>query len=397
MKFNKLALSVLVALAYASIQVTAVAAVTVPVLGADIKNLTIYGKTYVSTGANSSVLGDVMSGDVMSTGANAKVVGGITSVEASNVGAGTSTIGKSMSSGGVASVGAGANIAGNIQSSGAASIGANAKVGGNAVSGGMFVTGDSATVGGFVKSGEYVSIGANSAVTGNVAGVGATVIGAGGSVGSLSSLSSTPVTSSYKMGLISMSDTDAQQVVNAQNGFSALGFGTALNTTMPTNMTLTGGGVFSVANLSTTASTTLTLDDQNVRHDWVFNITDYLVTGASSKVLMNNMNSGSTLTWNVGNGYVSLGANSNFLGTILAKTYIAVGASTVVAGVNGSCGIYSATSYVSTGDGSIVGAKGCGMATTTTVNPVPEPEGFAMLFAGLISIAFISRRRRAAM
>ena len=112
---------------------------------------------------------------------------------------------------------------------------------------------------------------------------------------------------------------------------------------------------------------------------------------------MNNMNLGSTLTWNVGSGYVSLGANSNFLGTILAKTYIAVGASTVVAGVNGSCGIYSATSYVSTGDGSIVGAKGCGMATTTTVNPVPEPDGVAMLFAGLISIAFISRRRKAAM
>jgi len=63
----------------------------------------------------------------------------------------------------------------------------------------------------------------------------------------------------------------------------------------------------------------LNLDDQGVRHDWVFNITDYLVTGASSKVVMSNRNAGSTLTWNVGNGYASLGASGNFLGTILAK------------------------------------------------------------------------------
>ena len=189
---------------------------------------------------------------------------------------------------------------------------------------------------------------------------------------------------------------DASQVTAAQNSFGALASGWALGTTMPTSMTLYGGGVFSAANFSTTASTTLVLDDQNVRHDWVFNITDYLVTGASSKVIMSNLNSGSTLTWNVANGYASLGASSNFLGTILAKTYIAVGASTVVASMNGSCGaVYSATSYVSTGDGSIVGGNGCGMATTTTINPVPEPEGYAMLLAGLVSIAFISRRRKA--
>ena len=397
MKLNKLALPVLIALAYASIQVAAVAQAAVPALGADIKNLTVYGKTYVSTGANSAVLGDVMSGDVLTTGANARVVGSITSVEASNVGGGTATVGKFMSSGGVATVGAGGNISGNLTSSGAATIGANAKVGGNMMSGGIATTGDSATVAGFVKSGGYASIGANSVVAGNVASMTPTVIGAAGSVGSQSTLFSTPVTASFKSGLISMSNTDAQQVADAQTGFSALGFGRVLSTTMPTNMTLTGGGVFSAANFSTTAGTTLVLDDENNRHDWVFNITDYLVTGASSKVIMSNLNSGSTLTWNVANGYASLGASSNFLGTILAKTYIAVGASAVVASMNGSCGaIYSATSYVSTGDGSIVGGRGCGMATTTTINPVPEPEGYAMLLAGLVSIAFISRRRKAA-
>ena len=99
---------------------------------------------------------------------------------------------------------------------------------------------------------------------------------------------------------------------------------------------------------------TLTLDDQGIQHDWVFNISDYLVTGASTSVVMMNPHSGSTVTWNVGNGYVALGATNNFLGTILANQYISVGANTTVRHINTSCGMYSAASYVSTGAGAVV-------------------------------------------
>ena len=398
MKFNKLTLPALTALALASIQIAAVAQVTVPTLGADIKGLTVYGKTYVTSGASSIIRGNVFSGDVLTTGDSAQVTGYIKSVGASNVGGGAATVGTYMESGGVTTVGAGGNIGTYIKSSGAATIGANAVVGTDMTSGGIATTGDSATVNGKILSGGYASIGANSHVVGTVSGVGATVIGAGGTTGGLFTLTSSPIIPSpvaYTSSLVSIGSTDASQVTAAQNGFTALGMGTALSTTMPTSMTLTGGGVFSAANFSTTASMTLTLDDQNVRHDWVFNITDYLVTGASSKVVMSNANSGSTLTWNVGNGYASLGASSNFLGTILAKTYIAVGASAIVSGLNSSCGIYSATSYVSTGASADIGG-GCVTPPTLTVNPVPEPEGYAMLLAGLVSVAFISRRRKAA-
>ena len=392
MKFNKLVLPALTALALASIQIAAVAQAAVPTLGADIKGLTVYGKTYVTSGASSIIRGNVFSGDVLTTGDSAAVLGYIKSVGASNVGGGTASVGSFMESGGVATVGAGGNIGTYIKSSGAATIGANALVGTDMTSGGIATTGDSAWVMGKIVSGGYASIGANSHVVGTVYGVGATVMGAGGAMGGTGSAPTSPlIPVAYTSSLVSIGSTDASQVTAAQSGFSALGMGTALSTTMPTSMTLTGGGVFSAANFSTTASMTLTLDDQNVRHDWVFNITDYLVTGASSKVVMSNANSGSTLTWNVGSGYASLGASSNFMGTILAKTYIAVGASTVVSGFNSSCGIYSATSYVSTGASADIGG-GC----VVPVTPVPEPEGYAMLLAGLISIAFISRRRKAA-
>ena len=394
MKFNKLALPVLTVLACAAIQIAAVAQAAVPTLGSGIKNLTVFGNTYVTTGANSVVKGDIVSGDVLTTGANARVDGSITSVGASNVGGGTASVGTYMYSGGVATVGAGGVIGGSIQSSGAATIGANAAVGGNMISNGIATTGDSATVAGNIMSGGYVSLGANSRVTGNLYSFGAPVMGAGSSASNLIPIGSSPIPANFTSSIASMVSTDASQVTAAQNGFNAMGIGTALSTTMVTSTTFTGGGVFSAANFSTTASTTLTLDDQGVRHDWVFNITDYLVTGASSKVVMLNRNAGSTLTWNVGSGYASLGASGNFLGTILAKTYIAVGAGTVVSGLNSSCGIYSATSYVSTGDSAVVGG-GC-VTPTLTVNPVPEPEGYAMLLAGLVSIAFISRRRKAA-
>jgi len=387
MKLNKLALPVLIALVYAPIH--AMAAAAAPTLGPDIKNLTVFAKTYVTTGANASVLGDIVSGGVLTTGDSAAVLGSVTSVGASNVGAG-GTVGKNMTSGDVATVGASGKISGDLTSSGASTIGANAQLGGNMLSGGIATTGNASTVAGTIKTGGYASIGANSVVTGNVAGVGATVMGASSWVGSQSSLSSSPINpTSFTSGLVSMVSNGAAQVTSAQNSFNAMGMGTGLSTTMIANTTLTGGGVFSAANFSTTASTTLTLDDQGARHDWVFNITDYLVTGASSKVVMSNLNSGSTLTWNVGNGYASLGASGDFLGTILAKTYIAVGASTVVSGMNGSCGIYSATSYVSTGANAVVGGN-----CTVPVNPVPEPETYAMLLAGLVSIAFISRRRK---
>ena len=355
MKFNKLALPVLIALVYAPVQVMA-ACPTSSSSGPFTSNLTVFAKTYVTAGASSVVKGDVISGDVLTIGASAKVNGSITSVGASNAGA-TATVVKNMVSGGVATVGAGGTIAGCLTSSGAATIGANAAVTGDLTSGGIATTGDSATVSGNISTGGYASIGANSQVTGTVAGVGATVIGAGGTTGQLSALWSSPITpspTSYTASLVSAVSTIASQTTNMQNNCSAKEPGHSLGTTMTTNTTLTGGGVFSAANFTTTAGITLTLDDNGEQHDWTFNIADYLVTGASTTVVMANANSGSTVTWNVGNGYVALGATNNFLGAILANQYISIGANTTVKAINSSCGISSAASYVSTGAGAVV-------------------------------------------
>jgi len=357
MNFNKLALPVLIALVYAPVQVMAAcstpSATGTP--GTFTSNLTVFAKTYVTAGASSVVKGDVISGDVLTIGASARVNGSITSVGASNVGAGAASMGGNMVSGGVATVGAGGAIGGCLTSSGAATIGANASVTGDLISGGIATTGDSAKVGGNISSGGYASIGANSQVTGTVAGVGATVIGAGGTTGSLFTLASSPITpTSFTASLVSAVSNNASQVANKQNYYSAMGMGTGLGTTMTTSMTLTGGGVFSAANFTTTAGMTLTLNDQGAPHDWVFNIADYLVTGASTNVVMMNPHPDSTVTWNVTNGYVALGASNNFLGTILANQYISVGASATVKAINRSCGIYSAASYVSTGASAVV-------------------------------------------
>lgn len=127
-------------------------------------NLTIFAKTYITTGASSVVKGDMVSGTVLTTGSDAQVDGTIMSVGASNVGDGTASVGGNMVSGGVATVAAGGTIRGHLISSGAATIGANASVAGNMTSGGIATTGASATVAGTVRTGEYASIGANSAV-----------------------------------------------------------------------------------------------------------------------------------------------------------------------------------------------------------------------------------------
>lgn len=385
MKYMTLPLAAAIALI-----LTGTPARATPVLGSDLLGLTVFADTYISAGANSLVLGNMLSGDVLSVGDSAFVTGNITSVGASNIGGGVARLGGNMISGGVATVGAGAAVDGNITAGGAASVGANAKLNGGIVAGGIVSTGATVAIAGSIKSGEYASIGANSTISGDVAGVITGAAGAGSSIGSQSTLTSPPVDAAMlRSALISSVQSSSFQVTNAQQGYSALGRGTALITTMTVNTILYGGGVFSAPNFSTTAGIILTLDDQGIRQDWVFNITDYLVTGGSSIVEMANSNKDSTLTWNVDNGYTTLGANSVFTGTILSKTYISVGANASVSGFNNSCGIFSATSYVVTGAGSSVGSLGCGDIPSV----VPEPSTYALLLVGLASMMFMSRRK----
>ena len=335
-------------------------------LGPDLQVETVFSNTYTSTGANSTVYGNVLAGGVSTIGASGFVAGNLVSGGAANLG-GLGTSGRdakvagSILSGGVSTTGDHAEVGANITSSGASTVGANSRIGGSMVSGGASTTGDSSTVNGDIWSGGNASIGAAATVGGTLGATGSISVGAGGSVNSRQALSSSPIDANASTGAIRTTViSDAQQVVDAQSALTKMGTGTALAPTITTDRTL-NSGVYSAVSLSTSAGTTLYLDGQGLDDQyWVFNITDILATGASTNITLINAGANSSVIWNTG-GYATLGANSNFVGIILANDYISVGAHAKLTGVGNSCGgLYSAASYVSMGDSSSVGGYGCG-------------------------------------
>lgn len=374
-------------------------AVAGPLLSPDLQAQTVFSTTYTTTGANSTVYGNVLAGGVSTIGASGLVSGDLVSGGAANLGGiGTSArnaeVTGSISSGGVLTTGDHAVVGGNITSSGASTVGANSQTGGNMISDGAATTGASSIVWGNIATGGAASIGATATVVGEVAAVGVITVDAGSTIGSQRTLSSSLIDpTAFTAAINSRVSDGAMHVTAAQTALTRMGTGTALAPTITTDRTL-NSGVYSAASLSTTAGTTLFLDGQHLDNQyWVFNITDILTTGASTSIVLINAGSNSGVIWNTG-GYASLGASSTFIGTILANTYISVGANTNVSGVENSCGgLYSATSYVSTGDTAIVGGNGCtdtGSRFSIDANgtaffvPIPEPTSCSLLITFLL-------------
>ncbi|MBB5606973.1 MULTISPECIES: ice-binding family protein [unclassified Janthinobacterium] len=397
MKLTQLVLSLIVAL-YGAV----VHAETVPILDNSLGNVSVFANTYVTTGANSIVIGNILSGGVATTGANSSVSNNIISVGAVTIGGGSSSVGGNVISGGVSTIGNASVVGGYLTSLGAGTIGANSKVIGNMVSDGVGTLGDTSSVGGYLWTGGAATVGANASVAGKIEALGAITLSASSKTNGTGTLSSMPVLTGVPSNVLH----ESQQIGTAQAALNTMVPGTALPTTMTIDTTLYPG-VFSAANLSTTAGITLTLDGQNKSNQsWVFNIDDYFVTGASTKIVVINANASDSVIWNSG-GYASLGASTTFIGTILAKDYVSIGANANVTGIGDSCGgVFSASSYVSTGDGARIGGNGCsgigsgfnivdGTAVYgSTIPAIPEPSIYWMLAAGLFVFCLIRYRER---
>ena len=193
-----------------------------PLLSLDLQAQTAFSKTYTTTGANSTVYGNVLAGGVSTIGASGLVSGNLISGGAANLGGlGTSgrdaNVSGSILSGDVMTTGAHAGVGASIMSSGASTVGANSRIGGNMVSDGVATTGVLSTVKGRIKKVEVADISAIATVVGDVAAIGAVTVPASATIRSRHMLSSSPVSpTAYTAAINSTVSDDAAQVAAAR-------------------------------------------------------------------------------------------------------------------------------------------------------------------------------------
>ena len=240
---------------------------------------------------------------------------------------------------------------------------------------------------GNIQTGGAAAIGASATVVGNVAAVSAITLGAGASVGSQATLGSSAAAAIDAMVL-----DRAAQIAAARSALSNMGAGTVLAASIATNQTLTSGVYSSAAALTTAAGITLTLDGQGLDGQyWIFNIADALVTGASNSIKLINAGPNSGVIWNIGS-YATFGADSTLLGTILANSYISVGANVNIADAGSSRGgLFSEAGYIVTGDTVTLGSgsltAGGARASTTFTGVISGSGGVKQAGSGIFTLS----------
>jgi hypothetical protein len=381
-----------------------------PIFGQNLQELSTFSNTYTTTGADSSVYGSVMSGGVGTTGAGGSISGDFTAVGALTIGGISSTyaiatVGGSMTSGGALTTGASSTVGGNITSGGAVTVGAASGVSGNMAAAGAVSTGAASKVFGNIEAGGAASIGVGGSVGGTVYSVGIYTEDINSTPQESAVITSNPVDAGALVAdLVNTVAGNQLQILKAQLAFRNMVTDETLDATMPADLTLFSG-VYEAPSFSTTATTTLTLDGQNKEDQyWVFNIGDIIKMGGLSKIVMINGANSDSVIWNAG-GYADFGAGSSFLGTLLARDYIHVGANAMALGPGNSCGgLFSAKSYVSTGDAAKIGGDGCsgiasgfhiddqGVAYFQTAE-IPEPATL-IFFIISITLLVLSLRRK---
>ena len=233
------------------------------------------------------------------------------------------------------------------------------------------------------------------------------ITGVTGLFGSLANDGPGMVTGSIHQGnaFASLADT---QLSLAMTSLVLMGPGTTLGADLG-GLTLTPG-VYTVPAGTSNLTGTLTLDGSgNANAAWVFQMPSTLITSSGSFVSIINTGAGAGVFWNVGSS-ATLGSTTSFEGNILASTSITMGSgatlncgralahtgAVTMAGVHaGNCqGTAVAGSY-----GLSNGLTVAGLGETprllafSPVSPVPEPETYALLLAGLGLIGGAVKRR----
>jgi hypothetical protein len=282
-------------------------------------------------------------------------------------------------------LGSDANIGGNVVAGAATTLGANTDVYGTIDSGAATTLGAAVRIlKGDVYSGAATTLGANSVVQGGVDSGADTTIGSGSVIygyntSLASGLSDIPNANWSVQGQgfwnpSPYSRPDVGELEVAQDYLYHLP--PSITDVTPTPNMFSGvthnigvdetwlPGVYTIdGSLTVSAEVIITLDNTNAG-DFIINVRDYVSFGELTKVVWKEANTdNSRVIWNVQDTYISLGAQAEIEGMLLAKTYIATGAGSKVTG-----GVYSAASYVSVGAEAKVGTS-----TTQTGTSEPEP------------------------
>jgi hypothetical protein len=272
--------------------------------------------------------------------------------------------GQSVFASSYATLSANSTINGDVSSGAATTLGAGAIVHGSTLAGAATTLGANALVNGNVDSGAATTLGADSTVDGAVSSGAATTYGAGANVNWRYFNSSTLATYATPSPL-------TQDVIDAQAFLSGLEPDVLL---LPSNigadMTFSPG-VYEVAGpLSVSAGTTITLDAGGNAGVFVFNISDFLSFGAGVNVVMINDTKDTRVIWNITGTYISVGADANIIGDLLAKTYVSTGENSTASAA------YSATSYVTVGASSEINEPSLGLGENTPPVAFDGPDGF---------------------
>ena len=187
------------------------------------------------------------------------------------------------------------------------------------------------------------------------------------------------------------------QLTNAITSLGLMGTGTTLANFDLSGLTLTPG-VYTVPAGPSNLTGTLTLDGQNnANAAWVFQMPSTLITSPGSAVNVINTGSGAGVFWDVRSS-ATIDTTTSFQGNILALADITLntGATIGCGGALANTGQVTMamnTIGIGCGGGLTVSELG-GTPTFLPFVPVPEPETYAMMLAGLGLLGFIARRRK---